>query len=180
MYQEDISGINAIDIAFEKNSIFCIKAFVDSLMQLTDDSQFRNCFDMAVLLMIIKGMDVKELVNSNLFYPPMWKKRSIFSEQQEPKIIAYDNDLEDLMYESPYNLFASKKSSFLDRFRCLCCKKKKDDTNTDIIAAPERISNQLEQHEMQFNYIFLEMIQGDNKIKLMKSLADSEDLCLFE
>jgi hypothetical protein len=73
-------------------------------MQLTDDSQFRNCFDRAVLLMIVKGMDVKELVNSDLFYPPIWKKSSIFSEQQKPKIIAYHNDLEDLEYESPQNL----------------------------------------------------------------------------
>ena len=33
---------------------------------------------------------------------------------------------------------------------------------------------------MQFNYIFLEMIQGEEKINLMKSLSNSEDLCLFE
>lgn len=32
MYQGDIAGSNAIDAAFEKNSIFCIKAFVSSLL----------------------------------------------------------------------------------------------------------------------------------------------------
>jgi len=34
MFQEDISGMSPIDIAFEKNSIFSIKAFVDSLLNL--------------------------------------------------------------------------------------------------------------------------------------------------
>lgn len=45
MYQPNISGINAIDHAFQKNSIFCIKAFVDNLLNLKEDHQFRNCFD---------------------------------------------------------------------------------------------------------------------------------------
>ena len=58
--------MNAIDYAFKRDSIFCIKAFVDSLLILSDkgESQFRNCFDKALLLMISRGMDVKELVNS--------------------------------------------------------------------------------------------------------------------
>ena len=59
MYQDDISGINAITIAFKRNSIFCIKAFVDNLLELQNGSQFRNCFDKALLIMINKGMDVK-------------------------------------------------------------------------------------------------------------------------
>lgn len=68
-----MSGKNAIDNAFEKNSIFCIKLFVDSLLQLKNDTHFENCFDKALILMINKGMDVKELVNSNIFYTPIWK-----------------------------------------------------------------------------------------------------------
>lgn len=54
MFQDDISGTGAIDHAFSKNSIFCIKSFMDSLLNLThaQDSQFGNCFDQAVLLMI--------------------------------------------------------------------------------------------------------------------------------
>ena len=67
--------------------------------------------------MIVKGMDVKELVNSDLFYPPIWKKSSIFSEQQKPKIIAYHNDLEDLEYESPQNLM-DNESKWSRRFLC--------------------------------------------------------------
>lgn len=45
MYQTDISVLSAIDYAFLKNSIFCIKAFVDTLMLLKDEQQFRGCFD---------------------------------------------------------------------------------------------------------------------------------------
>lgn len=40
MYQDDISGRNAITNAFEKNSIFSIKAFVDNLLDLKDDTKF--------------------------------------------------------------------------------------------------------------------------------------------
>lgn len=69
MYQPDISNKNAIDYAFQKNAIFCIKAFVDTLLILSDENQFRNCFDRALLLMIERGLDVKSLVNSSLFYP---------------------------------------------------------------------------------------------------------------
>lgn len=35
MYQSDIGGYNAIDYAFKRNSIFCIKAFVETLLILT-------------------------------------------------------------------------------------------------------------------------------------------------
>jgi hypothetical protein len=58
MYQTDISGMNAIDQAFKKNAIFCIKAFVDTLIILTEGGNFRNCFDKALLMMIGKEMDV--------------------------------------------------------------------------------------------------------------------------
>lgn len=81
MYQKDISGLSVIDYAFEKKAIFCIKAFVETLLILSnnEENQFRNCFDKAILLMIEKGMDVKELVNSELFYPQIWQNKSIFS-----------------------------------------------------------------------------------------------------
>ena len=72
MYQDNIAGSNAIDNAFDQNSIFCIKAFVHSLLHLTGDKQFRNNFDKGLVMMINKDMDVKELVNSYLFYPPIW------------------------------------------------------------------------------------------------------------
>ena len=37
-----------------------------------------------------------------------------------------------------------------------------------------------EQFEMQYNYIFLKEIRGDNKIELIRTLNECEDLSLFE
>lgn len=37
MYQPDISNFNAIDYAYQKNAIYCIKAFVDTLLILSDE-----------------------------------------------------------------------------------------------------------------------------------------------
>ena len=105
MYQEDLCGVNAIDNAFANNSIFCIKAFVDNLLQLTDEMHFRNCFDKALVIMIRKGLDVKDLVNSNLLYPPIWQNQSFFSQTQDIVIKPYNNDVEDLEFENPNIIF---------------------------------------------------------------------------
>ena len=64
MYMSDIANNNAIDYAFKKDAIYCIGAFVDTLLFLSDESQFRNCFDHALLLMIERDLDVKELISS--------------------------------------------------------------------------------------------------------------------
>lgn len=64
MYMSDIANLNAIDYAFQKNAIYCIKAFVDTLLFLSDENQFRNCFDHALLLMIERDLDVKDLISS--------------------------------------------------------------------------------------------------------------------
>ena len=95
--------MNAIDYAFKRDSIFCIKAFVDSLLILSDkgESQFRNCFDKALLLMISRGMDVKELVNSQLLYPSIWTQYSLYSTNPNPVSIPYNGDVEDLEFEDP-------------------------------------------------------------------------------
>lgn len=79
MYQQDISNLNAIDYAFKNNAIFCIKAFVDTLLILQDENQFRNCFDQALLMMIERDLDVKDLVNSPIFYAPIWINKASFS-----------------------------------------------------------------------------------------------------
>lgn len=106
MYQADISGSNVIDYAFKRGSIFCIKAFVETLLILTGEEQFRNCFDKAILLMISRGMDVKDLVNSELFYPEIWSKYSLFSPIEEAVIIPYPGDIEDLEFADPNIIFA--------------------------------------------------------------------------
>ena len=91
-----------------KNSIFCIKAFVDSLLTLKEDVKFRNCFDQALLLMIKKGIDVKELCNSGLFYPQIWKNYTLFSQIETPVVVPYNNDIEDLEFEDPCMIFDAK------------------------------------------------------------------------
>ena len=101
MYQKDISGQNAIDYAFNKNAIFCIKAFVETLLILTDDVSFQNCFDKALLMMISRGMDVKELVSSELFYVSVWKDVPIFSDRKEVTISPYNGEIEDMEFENP-------------------------------------------------------------------------------
>ena len=105
MYQDDISGQNAIDNAFKRNSVFCIKAFVDNLLQFADDLKIRNCFDKVVLLMIKKGLDVKQLCNSSLLYPQIWTCHSIFSPCPKPIAVAYNYDLEDLQHFDPMRIF---------------------------------------------------------------------------
>lgn len=114
MYSEDISGNNAIDVAFERNSIFSIKLFVDNLLDMTGESQFKNCFDKALLLMIQKGLDVKELVNSNLIYPPIWNKQTIFSGNSNKLIRTFNNDLNSLEFEDPYEMF-KEETEFVKR-----------------------------------------------------------------
>jgi hypothetical protein len=112
--------MNAIDYAFEKNSIFSIKLFVDCLLDMADQDKFKNCFDKALILMISKGMDVQELVNSSLLYPPIWTKQTIFSDHQGKTICIYNNGIGDLEREDPKMLFKmgenrlTRKQSTLD------------------------------------------------------------------
>ena len=84
-------------MAFQKNSIFSIKAFVDSLLNLNHDKvSFRNCFNQALLRMIKKKMDVKELCRSELLYPKIWVNYNIFSAFETPVVVAYNYEYEDL------------------------------------------------------------------------------------
>ena len=101
MYQKDIAGYNAIDHAFKKNSFFCIKAFVEKLLIMSDEGQFNNCFDKAILEMIAKGLDVKDLINSGLFYVPVWTHLSLFSASDETEFLAYNQDIDELEFEDP-------------------------------------------------------------------------------
>ena len=58
MFQNNIEGMNPIDIALEKNAIFSIKAYSDTLLILKDENLFRDCINQAVLLLIKRGIDV--------------------------------------------------------------------------------------------------------------------------
>mmetsp|Transcript_27882 Transcript_27882/g.42166 ORF Transcript_27882/g.42166 Transcript_27882/m.42166 type:complete len:111 (+) Transcript_27882:70-402(+) len=79
---------------------------METLLILPEEVQFRNCFDKALLLMIKRGMDVKELVNSQLFYATIWKNHSIYCHNKEPVMSPYNGDLDDLEFEDPDKLFA--------------------------------------------------------------------------
>ena len=50
-------------------------------------------------------MDVKELVNSSLFFVPIWTQYSVFSPIQEPLIVPYNNDIDDLEFDDPNEIF---------------------------------------------------------------------------
>ena len=104
MYQVDIGGMNAIDYAFNRNAIFSIKAFVETLLILTD-SKFRNCFDKAILMMINRGMEIKDLVNSELFYASIWTEMSLFSPNENVQLLAYSGEVDELEFEDPNMLF---------------------------------------------------------------------------
>lgn len=54
-------------------------------------------------------MDVKDLVNSNLFYPKVWERYTIFSDQKELTIVPYNNDLEDLEFDDPDKVFSNDR-----------------------------------------------------------------------
>jgi len=58
--------------------------------------------------MIKKGMDVKELCNSRLFYPQIWSNYTLFSHIEYPVVVAYNNEIEDLEFEDPSMIFNPK------------------------------------------------------------------------
>ena len=55
--------------------------------------------------MIQKGMNVIELINSNILFPEIWEKYTLFSEINHTVVVAYNNDLEDLEFEDPSTIF---------------------------------------------------------------------------
>ena len=167
MYQPDISGQNAIDYAFQRDSIFCIKSFVDSILKLSDDgeSQFRNCFDQALLLMISRGIDVIELVNSQLLYPSIWTTQTLFSTNENAIAMPYNKDVGDLEFEDPDGIFCSHKKT----------KEGDEEAHCD-----DHDFEKHEKFEMEYNYIYMEKIQGKNKIDISKCLSECEDIPLFQ
>ena len=56
--------------------------------------------------MISRGMDVKELVNSELFYPTIWDKHSLFSPIEKAVTIPYNGEIEDLEFADPNIIFS--------------------------------------------------------------------------
>lgn len=202
MYQPDIATYNAIDYAFQKNAIFCINAFVESLLILThEDQHFRNCFDKAVLPLINRGMDVKDLVNSPLFYAPLWERHSLFSPNKEPVIIPYNDDIEEMEFEDPNIIFFQgtdgKHIQNFDKHDGSVVGKSMKSTSKAFYEQEQvkklQTKSREEQYEMQYNYIYMEQIQGggdkvggqDDKyehksqVSISRTLKDCSDIELF-
>lgn len=55
--------------------------------------------------MVSRGMDVKDLVNSELFYVSIWKDVPVFSNVAELTIAPYNGEIEDIEFEDPNQLF---------------------------------------------------------------------------
>ena len=55
--------------------------------------------------MIRKGMNVKELCNSSLLYPPIWDNQTLFSPIEDKVIVPYNNHLDDLYFDDPIKIF---------------------------------------------------------------------------
>jgi hypothetical protein len=51
--------------------------------------------------MISKGMDVKKLVNSEVFYPTLWKKKEIYYDNPDTMIVPYNDGIEAIEFEDP-------------------------------------------------------------------------------
>ena len=105
MFQNDIEGMNPIDIALKKNAIFSIKAYSDTLLILKDENLFRDCIDQAVLLLIKRGIDVNQLLSSYVIYPEIWKSLTVYSTVDKITTAPFNGDIEDLNFDSPVHLF---------------------------------------------------------------------------
>jgi len=103
-----------------------------------------------------------------MFYASIWKKHTLFSESSKPVLIPYNNDIEDIEYENPKVLFGRKQKEA--SVSCL---------NYFSMLLPSS-SVGSEQFEMQYKYILMEEIQGENKLEVAKTLKDCSDIELFE
>jgi hypothetical protein len=77
----------------------------------------------------------------------------MFSPEKDPVTIPYNNDLVDLEMECPDKMFQNDNFS---------------------------IEKRSELFEMQFNYIFMNEIQGNSKIDFSRALKDCQDIQVFE
>ena len=123
-------------------------------------------------------MDVKELVNSELFYPSIWTKYSLFSPHQDQVSISYNGDLEDIEYEDANQLFSKfNEEDEKNTENAENDKDEEDDSRT------EELKNKTKQEmfEMQYNYINMDEIQSCNdKTYLSKVLSNCDDFVIFE
>jgi hypothetical protein len=104
--------------------------------------------------MISRGMDVIELLNSELLYPSIWTNISYFSTTQKVVVVPYNRDVEDLNFERPDSFF--------------------EDNNDHHDHHHHKESK--EKFEMDFKYIYMHKIQGVDKIEFTRTLSNCEDV----
>ena len=89
-------------------------------------------------MMVDKGIDVNELVNSNLMYPEIWQNKPMFSDIKELTIQAYNNSIEDLEHELPEKVFTKKQKRSVCKCLCTfgmsCCfkRRQKNEPSLDV------------------------------------------------
>ena len=85
--------------------------------------------------MIERGLDVKDLINSPLFYAPLWTNYSLFAEEQEPVLCPANCDIDDLEFKQPDAIFAhlNEESGILNCFGSVFnrCFQDNNDTNSN-------------------------------------------------
>jgi len=139
-----------------------LKAFVESLLKLPNEPSFRNCFNKALLFMIEKGINVQNLVTSELFFPTIWKKATVYSAKTEPSIQHYNGDINDLELDHPRSFFKDLKN------------------NLDEQDESDSKSSRQELFEMEFKYINMKAIEFGEKLRISRVLKECEEIDLFE
>lgn len=123
--------------------------------------------------MIERDLDVQDLINSSLFFSPLWTNKSLFAQSQQLTICPVNCDIEDLQFEDPKNMFQELKTeNVLEKFcnRISSCFGMNSDNQL----------NKGEMFEMQYNYIYINKVCGDNKLSISRVLKDCDNLELFE
>lgn len=134
-------------------------------------------------------MDIKDLVQSSLFYPEIWQNESSFSQVEGPIILPYNGEIDDLEFEDPTKLFEDflqgsnpvKLFKNQDIYKKLQQNLQKQIQKYDVQTLQEILHQQkLEEFEMQYNIINVGNIEGDDKVSVSRTLKDCKDLELFE
>jgi hypothetical protein len=132
--------------------------------------------------MISRGLDVKRYVQSDIFFPPIWKKKTIYSKHEDPITRPFNSHVQDLEYLDPINMFEiveveknenecrdkTKMEMMMDYFNSIeACKRKQPLAKEEL-------------YEMEYRYINMAEIQGSDKISISRTLKNANDLELFD
>ena len=111
--------------------------------------------------MIKRGMDVKDLVNSQLFFAEIWKRHRVYACNKDPVMAPYNGDLDDLEFEDPKKIFSQIDT--LHEMEVHNHVHVKDLGSTKHLASFMRMKTMYQQDksevfEMQYNYIYMDHI----------------------